>query len=56
MAGADRAWLDLTRALTERLAAHERALLARLEQSDYTVAAHIGQLEDRLDNNTAIRL
>lgn len=42
--------------LTDRLTAHERALMARLEQSENTVAAHIGQLEDRLDNNTAIRL
>ena len=40
----------------DRLAAQERSLMARLDQSDNTVAAHLGQLEDRLDKNTAIRL
>jgi hypothetical protein len=30
-----------------------KALLARLEESDNTVAAHIGQLEDRLDHRSS---
>lgn len=30
-----------------------KALLARVEQSDNTLAAHIGQLEDRLDRRSA---
>ena len=40
----------------ERLASLDRSLLARMDQSDHTVAAHLGQLEDRFDKNTAIRL
>lgn len=40
----------------ERLASLDRSLLARMDQSDNTVAAHLGQLEDRFDKNTAIRL
>ena len=39
----------------ERLAAQDRSIMARLDQSDNTVAAHLGQLEDRFDKNTAIR-
>ena len=31
----------------------ERAMLARVDQSDNTMAAHIGQLEDRLDRRSA---
>ena len=33
----------------ERMASLDRTLLARMDQSDNTVAAHLGQLEDRLD-------
>jgi len=36
-------------ALERRFAAHQQVLLARLDQSDNTVAAHLGQLEDRLE-------
>lgn len=43
-------------AWAERLASLDRSLLARMDQSDHTVAAHLGQLEDRFDKNTAIRL
>lgn len=43
-------------AWAERLASLDRSLLARMDQSDNTVAAHLGQLEDRFDKNTAIRL
>lgn len=32
-----------------RTAELHRALLARVDQSDHTLAAHLGQLEDRLD-------
>ena len=39
----------------ERLAAQDRSIMARLDQSDNTVAAHLGQLEDRFDKDTAIR-
>ena len=39
----------------ERLAAQDRSIMARLDQSDNTVAAHLGQLEDRFDKNTAVR-
>ena len=35
--------------LAERLAQHQAALLARLEQSDNATAAYMGQLEDRLE-------
>ena len=39
----------------ERLSAQERILMARLDQSDNTVAAHLGQLEDRFDKSAAGR-
>lgn len=39
----------------ERLAAQNRSIMARLDQSDNTVAAHLGQLEDRFDKNTSVR-
>lgn len=39
----------------ERLAAQNRSIIARLDQSDNTVAAHLGQLEDRFDKNTSVR-
>ena len=39
----------------ERLAAQDRSIMARLDQSDNTIAAHLGQLEDRFDKNTAVR-
>ena len=35
--------------LTERFALQQQALLARIEQSDNTMAAYMGQLEDRLE-------
>lgn len=35
--------------LAERFARQQDALLARLEQSDNTTAAYLGQLEDRMD-------
>ena len=38
-------------ALTERFAEQQRALLSRLEQTDNTLAAYIGQLEDRLERH-----
>ena len=36
-------------AIDQRFAAQQQVLLARLDQSDNTVAAHLGQLEDRLE-------
>ncbi len=39
----------LTTLLTDRFAAQQQALLSRLEQTDNTLAAYLGQLEDRLD-------
>lgn len=36
-------------ALTERIAQQQQALLARIEQSDNTMAAYMGQLQDKLD-------
>lgn len=36
--------------VAERFAQQQSALLARLEQLDNTLAAYMGQLEDRLDN------
>lgn len=35
--------------LAERFAQQQQALLARIEQSDNTLAAYMGQLEDRLE-------
>jgi hypothetical protein len=39
-------------ALNERFAQQHQALLARFEQTDNTMAAHIGQLEDRLERQS----
>lgn len=39
-------------AMAERFAQHQQMLLNRLEQSDNTTAAYIGQLEDRLERRT----
>lgn len=36
-------------ALTERFAQQQQALLARIEQTDNTLAAYMGQLQDKLD-------
>lgn len=41
-------------AIEQRLAAHQQVLLARLDQSDNTVAAHLGQLEDRLEQPSRV--
>ena len=35
--------------LSERFAQHQQALLVRIEQSDNSMAAYIGQLQDRLE-------
>ena len=35
--------------LSERFAAQNRVLMARLEQSDNTIAAHMGQIEDQIE-------
>ena len=35
--------------LSERFAAQNRVLIARVEQSDNTLAAHLGQLEDQIE-------
>ena len=40
--------------LAERLAQTQAALLYRAEQSDNSTAAHIGQLEDRLDRQISL--
>lgn len=40
--------------LTERLAQVQAALVQRIEQSDNTTAAHIGQLEDRLERDAGL--
>jgi biopolymer transport protein ExbB/TolQ len=40
-------------ALGERFAAQQKALLARMEQTDNSLAAYMGQLEDRLERRTA---
>lgn len=40
-------------ALLERIERLEEALRLRVEQADQTLAAHIGQLEDRLDRRAA---
>lgn len=40
--------------LAERFAQQQQALLARIEQSDNTVAAYMGQLEDRLERCGAV--
>lgn len=38
--------------LSDRFAQQEKMLLARIEQSDNAIAAHLGQLEDRLERLT----
>ena len=43
-------------AIDQRFAAHQQVLLARLDQSDNTVAAHLGQLEDRLEHPSSVRV
>lgn len=43
-------------ALADRLATLERTFAARMEQSDNTVAAHLGQLEDRFERNMSSRV
>ena len=40
--------------LTERLAQVQAALVQRIEQSDNTTAAHIGQLEDHLERDAGL--
>lgn len=40
----------LARALLDQLAVQQRVFMARFDQSDHTVAAHLGQLEDRFDH------
>ncbi|WP_457280877.1 hypothetical protein [Polaromonas sp. P5_D5] len=40
--------------LAERFSQQQQALLARLEQSDNTMAAHMGQLQDRLERHGGI--
>ena len=40
--------------LAERFAQQQQALLARLEQSDNSMAAYMGQLEDRLERSNGI--
>lgn len=40
----------------ERLTTQEHLIMARMDQSDNTVAAHLGQLEDRFDRNTPVHL
>lgn len=42
-------------ALTEHFARQQQALLARIEQSDNTMAAFIGQLEDKLGRGGNVR-
>jgi uncharacterized integral membrane protein len=42
--------------LAERFAQQQQALLARLEQSDNSMAAYMGQLEDRLERRNGISL
>ena len=43
-------------AALERLTTQEHLIMARMDQSDNTVAAHLGQLEDRFDRNAPVRL
>lgn len=40
--------------LAERFAQQQQALLARLEQSDNSMAAYMGQLEDRLERRNGL--
>lgn len=44
-----------TTALTERFAQQQHALLARIEQSDNTLAAYMGQLEDKLEHRSIVK-
>ena len=41
--------------LTERLAQTQQVLTSKIEQSGNTLAAYIGELEDRLENRDALR-
>lgn len=41
-------------ALGERFAAQQTALLARIEQTDNSLAAYMGQLEDRLEQRATV--
>lgn len=41
--------------LTERLAQTQQALVSKIEQSGNTLAAYIGELEDRLENRDGVR-
>ena len=43
-------------AVEQRFAAHQKVLLTRLDQSDNTVAAHLGQLEDRLEQPSRVMI
>ena len=43
-------------AIEQRFALHQQVLLARLDQSDNTVAAHLGQLEDRLEQPSRVMI
>jgi biopolymer transport protein ExbB/TolQ len=40
--------------LAERFAQQQQALLARLEQSDNTIAAYMGQLEDQMERRNSV--
>ncbi len=40
--------------LADRFAQQQQVLMARMEQMDYTLAAHMGQLEDRLTNRSGV--
>ncbi len=40
--------------LAERFAQQQQALLARLEQTDNTIAAYMGQLEDRMERRNGM--
>lgn len=44
----------VTTLLSERFAQQQQALLARIEQSDNTLAAYMGQLEDKLDRGNRV--
>jgi hypothetical protein len=44
-----------TTALTERFAQQQQTILARIEQSDNTLAAYMGQLEDKLEHRSIVK-
>lgn len=46
----------VARTLVDQLAAQQLAFMTRMDQSDNTVAAHLGQLEDRFEKDRVIRL